>query len=171
MGGGAWEAAATGVTDRQVVTRLVHLPDLREVIEIERASFADPWSREAFESSIDPQRMRFLVAEDGRQDSSGERRILGYVVALLLFDEAEIANLAVAPSARRHGIGGLLLDRMSAALAGDGVESLYLDVRESNASARALYASRSFHEVGRRRGYYRHPTEDALLLKRNLVVT
>ncbi|CAN5877157.1 N/A [soil metagenome] len=168
MGGGAWKAAATGVTDRQVVTRLVRLPDLREVIEIERASFADPWSREAFASSIDPQRMRFLVAEDGREDSSGERRILGYVVALLLFDEAEIANLAVAPSARRHGIGGLLLDRASADLAGDGVESLYLDVRESNASARALYASRSFQEVGRRRGYYRHPTEDALLLKRNL---
>ena len=168
MGGGAWEAAATGVTERQVITRLVRLPDLREVIEIERASFADPWSRKAFESSIEPQRMRFLVAEDSLEGSTGERRILGYVVALLLLDEAEIANLAVAPAARRHGIGGLLLDRMSADLARDGVESLYLDVRESNASARALYASRSFQEVGRRRGYYRHPTEDALQLKREL---
>ena len=157
------------VTVRQVVTRHVRLSDLRKVLEIERASFADPWSREAFETSIEPQRMRFLVAEDVLDDSTGEQRILGYVVALLLFDEAEIVNLAVAPSARRRGMGGLLLDRMSADLASDGVETLYLDVRESNSSARALYASRSFQEVGRRRGYYRHPTEDALLLKRTLV--
>ena len=156
------------MTVRQVATRLVRLSDLQDVIEIERASFADPWSREAFETSIEPQRMRFLVAEDGLDDCTGERRILGYVVALLLFDEAEVVNLSVAPSARRQGIGGLLLDRMSADLASGGVETLYLDVRESNASARALYASRSFQEVGRRRGYYRHPTEDALLLKRNL---
>ena len=103
--------------------------------------------------------------------ASGKPRIIGYVVALLLFEEAEIANLAVAPTARRRGIGGLLLDRISASLAGDGVQSLYLDVRESNAGARALYASRSFGEVGRRRSYYRNPTEDALLLKRNLAVT
>ena len=174
MGGGAWEAAATGVTDRQVVTRIVRFADLGAVVEIERACFADPWSPESFESSMEPQRMRFLVAEEGEgsttseSHASGEPRILGYVVALLLFDEAEIANLAVAPWARRRGIGGLLLDRMSADLARGGVESLYLDVRESNAGARALYASRSFDEVGRRRGYYRHPTEDALLLKKNL---
>ena len=174
MGGGAWEAAATGVTDRQVVMRTVHSADLGAVVEIERACFADPWSRESFESSMEPQRMRFLVAEEGEASASsngppaGEPRILGYVVALLLFDEAEIANLAVAPWARRRGIGGLMLDRMSADLARGGVQSLYLDVRESNAGARALYASRSFEEAGRRRGYYRHPTEDALLLKRNL---
>ena len=177
MGGGSWEAAPAGVTDRQVVTRAVRPQDLGAVVEIEQACFADPWSPESVESSIEPQRLRFLVAEEVDENlaitthPSGEPRILGYVVALLLFDEAEIANLAVAPSARRRGIGGLLLDRMSADLIGGGVQSLYLDVRESNAGARALYASRSFQEVGRRRGYYRHPTEDALLLKRNLELT
>jgi len=177
MGGGPWKAAATGVTDRQVLVRAAQSRDLDTVVGIERFSFADPWSRESFESSIEPQRMRFLVAVEvdasvaAADTPSGEPRILGYVVALLLFDEAEIANLAVAPSARRRGIGCLLLDRMSGDLAGDGVQSLYLDVRESNAGARALYASRSFEEVGRRRRYYRHPTEDALLLKRNLQPT
>jgi len=159
------------VTDRQVLVRAAQSRDLDTVVGIERTSFADPWSRESFESSIEPQRMRFLVAVEvdasvaAADTPSGEPRILGYVVALLLFDEAEIANLAVAPSARRRGIGCLLLDRMSGDLAGDGV------VRESNAGARALYASRSFEEVGRRRRYYRHPTEDALLLKRNLQPT
>ena len=177
MGGGPWKAAATGVTGRQVLVRAAQSRDLDTVVGIERTSFADPWSRESFESSMEPQRMRFLVAVEvdasvaAADTLSGEPRILGYVVALLLFDEAEIANLAVAPSARRRGIGCLLLDRMSGDLAGDGVQSLYLDVRESNAGARALYASRSFQEVGRRRRYYRHPTEDALLLKRNLQPT
>ena len=173
MGGGAWEAASSGLTDRQVVMRAVLESDLAAVVEIERASFADPWSHQSFALSIEPQRMRFLVAEEGTaaligSAPSGAGRILGYVVALLLSDEAEIANLAVAPWGRRRGVGGLLLDRMSADLEGAGVRSLYLDVRESNAGARALYASRSFLEVGRRRGYYRHPTEDALLLKRHL---
>ena len=174
MGGGAWEAAATGLTDRQVVVRTVLRSDLPAVVEIERASFADPWSHESFALSIEPQRMRFLVAAERTaaelvgSAASGEARILGYVVALLLFEEAEIANLAVAPWARRRGVGGLLLDRMSADLEDTGVRSLYLDVRESNVDAKALYASRAFLEVGRRRGYYRHPTEDALLLKRDL---
>lgn len=163
------------MTQRPVVIRSVSALDVPTVVEIERASFADPWSRQSFESSIDPERMPFLVAEEREQpadDSSevaaGGVRILGYVVALLVFEEAEIANLAVAPSARRRGVGGLLLDRISEDLAGLGVRSLFLDVRESNAGARALYESRSFRPVGRRRGYYRSPVEDALLLRRDL---
>ena len=52
-----------------------------------------------------------------------------------------------------------------------GVRSLYLEVRESNSAARALYAALGFQQVGRRRGYYQHPSEDALLLKRDLAST
>ena len=89
----------------------------------------------------------------------------------MLSDEAEIADLAVAPTPAARGIGGLLLDRVAATCGARGVRSLYLEVRESNSAARALYESRSFVQVGRRRGYYRHPPEDALLLKRDLVPT
>ncbi|MEP7000966.1 MAG: ribosomal protein S18-alanine N-acetyltransferase [bacterium] len=142
---------------------------MESVVGIERDSFADPWSRQSFESSLELDRIRFMVAvEAGRRSETGGETILGYVVALLLFDEAEIADLAVAPSARRRGIGGLLLDRAATEAASAGVRSLYLEVRESNSAARALYESRSFVAVGRRRGYYQHPPEDALLLKRDL---
>ena len=79
--------------------------------------------------------------------------------------------LAVAPVARRRGIGGLLLDEVVAGATRAGVRSLYLEVRESNSAARALYESRRFLPVGRRRGYYQRPPEDALLLRRDLAPT
>ena len=169
MGGGARSAAARALND---VIRPALESDLEAILKIERESFADPWSREAFESSLALNRMRFLVAQGGgggtRNGEGGEETILGYVVVLLLVDEAEIANLAVAPEARRRGMGGLLLDRVAADAADAGVRSLYLEVRESNSAARALYESRSFLPVGRRRSYYQRPPEDALLLKRDL---
>ena len=172
MGSGAWPSAATGLNVASVVIRPAGEADLDGILRIERDSFADPWNRESFESSLALDRMRFLVAEDGGAGSGKEEgrdeTILGYVVALLLLDEAEIADLAVAPGARRRGLGGLLLDRVAADVAYAGVRSLYLEVRESNSAARALYQSRSFLPVGRRRGYYQHPKEDALLLKRDL---
>jgi ribosomal-protein-alanine N-acetyltransferase len=83
-------------------------------------------------------------------------------------DEGEIADLAVAPWARRRGVGGLLLDLAAADARDVGVRTLYLEVRESNAAAIALYESRGFGTIGRRRQYYRHPMEDALVLRRDL---
>ena len=175
MGVGARPHPARPVNDGSAVIRLAHQSDLAAVCTIERDAFADPWSRESFESALALDRMRFLVAEEGCRGSartqSGDGAIVGYVVTLLLFDEAEIANLAVASGARRRGIGGVLLDRVAADVAQVGVQSLYLEVRESNAAARALYESRLFLPVGRRRGYYQRPHEDALLLKRDLAPT
>jgi ribosomal-protein-alanine acetyltransferase len=135
--------------------------DLDAVVAIECASFADPWTAESFVSVLGLPHMRFLVAEEGDE-------LLGYVVAMVVADEGEIADLAVAPAARRRGIGGLLLDRVAGDAAQRGTRSLYLEVRESNSGARALYESRGFVAVGRRRGYYQHPREDALLLRREV---
>jgi ribosomal-protein-alanine N-acetyltransferase len=89
-------------------------------------------------------------------------------VALLYGEEGEIADLAVAPAARRLGVGGLLLDRVVAEAMESGVRALYLEVRESNSAARALYHSRGFDTVGRRRRYYQRPAEDALVLRRDM---
>ena len=146
--------------------------DIDSVLTIEQVSFSDPWGRDSFESAIDLDRMLFLVAE-GPAQGAGEsephhRALLGYVVALLLFDEAEVADLAVAPGARGKGVGGRLLDAVTEEACAVGVRSMYLEVRESNAPARALYDSRSFTHVGRRRGYYRNPSEDALLMRRDI---
>lgn len=148
--------------------------DLAAVIAIERASFSDPWSRESFETSLTLERFRFLVAVWGGQGAASERassgatRLAGYVIALLLGIEGEVANLAVDPAMRGQGIGSRLLDEVLERARSDGVRAFYLEVRESNDAARRLYNSRSFVLVGRRRGYYQKPAEDALVLKRDL---
>jgi len=101
----------------------------------------------------------FLVAE------VAEGRIVGYVVALDAADEGEILNLAVAPAMRRTGLGRALVQQMLEALSDRGVRQVFLEVRESNAPARALYAAHGFKEVGRRKQYYRRPVEDAIVLR------
>jgi len=170
------------VANRTVSVRRAELGDLVAVTAIESVSFSDPWSRAAFESSLALSHIRFFVAETvegeaggaGRASSGGEsseRTLLGYVVALVLGEEGEIADLAVAPAARRRGVGAMLLDRVAVESGYLGLRSLYLEVRESNVAARALYESRDFLPVGRRRAYYRNPTEDALLLRRDLAPT
>lgn len=119
--------------------------------------FSDPWSTQDFRDCVTF--ALFLVAEDARE------RVAGYVVALEAADEGEILNLAVAPAERRRGLGRTLVEAMLDALRTRDVRQVYLEVRESNASARALYASRGFKEVGRRKAYYRRPVEDAIVLR------
>jgi ribosomal-protein-alanine N-acetyltransferase len=142
--------------------------DLDRIAEIERASFADPWTSDALETALGLAHIRFMVAEQGGGAGS---RLVGYVVALVMGDEGEIADIAVDPAARRAGVGGLLLTRMEEELARCGVRALYLEVRESNVAALGLYRGRGFEAVGRRRAYYRHPVEDALVLKREIGTT
>ena len=133
--------------------------DLERVHELERHSFSDPWHRRSFAALLDDRRVYFAVATDVGA------RVVGYVVAWFILDEGEIANLAVDVAARGTGVGSALLDAALAEARRRGAVMVYLEVRESNAAARALYASRRFEEVGRRRGYYRKPTEDALVLR------
>ncbi len=147
--------------------------DLDGVVAIERTSFSDPpWSRAAFASLIGDPQGQFLVAiiEDpatvaGLPGSRSERSVVvGYVVTWVAAEEADLSNLAVAPQMRRRGLGGRLLDAAIDSARAAGVRALYLEVRESNAIALRLYASRRFAAVGRRQRYYRQPVEDALIL-------
>ena len=92
--------------------------------------------------------------------------IAGYVIAFSIDSDAEILNLAVAPQYRGKGLAGQMLDAAVIELVDRGVVNAYLEVRESNAAARALYSKRGFTEIGRRRAYYRRPVEDALVLRR-----
>jgi ribosomal-protein-alanine N-acetyltransferase len=159
------EDAGTDVTSTEsrapIVLRPARDADIDAVLAIEHASFGDPWNRTAFVDLLDEPRVAFLIAE-----AAGAVR--GYVVAWFVLDEGEIGNLAVASEARRHGVGARLLDGAIAAVRRSNVDTLYLEVRDSNAAARALYASRGFVEVGRRRDYYRRPKEDALVLRLDL---
>ena len=145
--------------------------DLADMLRIEQASFADPWTVDSLETALALERMRVLVAEsvtDGGSGGDAAAGLLGYVVALVVGPEAEIADLAVAPEARRLGIGRALLERVLAEVGAAGAQTVFLEVRESNQAARMLYESKGFESIGRRRGYYRHPVEDALVLKREI---
>ena len=137
-----------------------HLP---QIAAIESACFSDPWSDASFRQAIENAGVYFRVATEGAGGA-----VVGYVVAWFAAGEGEIANVAVAPTARERGVGGMLVDAVIAAAGEQGAETLYLDVRESNARARGLYHSRGFVEVGRRRRYYRRPVEDAIVLRRDL---
>ncbi|HJU88130.1 MAG TPA: ribosomal protein S18-alanine N-acetyltransferase [Gemmatimonadaceae bacterium] len=136
--------------------------DLGRIGDIEQVSFTDPWSRQSFRALLGDDRVLFAVA------NVAPREVVGYVVTWFVSDEAEIANLAVAPEGRRHGVGAALLDAALVEARRRGVRQVYLEVRESNIAARALYERRGFSVMGRRRKYYRHPEEDALVLRREI---
>jgi ribosomal-protein-alanine N-acetyltransferase len=136
--------------------------DLPAIHAIECASFADPWAVGGFRDMLDHPRARLDVAVG----DAGV--ILGYAVAWFVADESEIANLAVAPDARRRGIGTILLDHVLGFATSAGARSVFLEVRESNVAAQELYAGRQFVVAGRRKEYYRKPVEDALIMRRTV---
>jgi ribosomal-protein-alanine N-acetyltransferase len=134
--------------------------DVPEIVAMERACYSDPWAASAFKGLHENPAVHFAVARKERQGA-----VAGYVVAWFVGDEGEVANLAVDKAERRRGVGLALLDSVIATATERGVATLFLEVRESNGAARKLYASRDFEEVGRRKGYYRSPQEDALILR------
>jgi ribosomal-protein-alanine N-acetyltransferase len=166
MGGGARpvvaERGAVSTIPAGVIVRAATEDDLPAVHAIECASFGDPWALEGFRDLLDHPRAKVEVAVD----AGGE--LLGYAIAWYVADESEIANIAVAPSARRRGVGALLLDRILRAAAEFGAQSVFLEVRESNEEARKLYEARQFEVAGKRTKYYRKPDEDALIMRRKL---
>jgi len=103
----------------------------------------------------------FLVAE-----CDPDSTVAGYVAAFAVGDDGEILNVAVDPAFRGRGLAGQMLDAVLIELGARGVKMAFLEVRESNESARGLYGSRGFTGIGRRRAYYRRPVEDALVMRR-----
>jgi len=142
-----------------VVIRAPVRDDAGRLFQIERACFPDPWPAHSFVELCDGSRPDCWVAE--RAGS-----VIGYWVGRRIDDEAELANLAVAPEARGQGIGRLLLDDFIKAVGGYARTRIFLEVRESNAPAIALYRTFGFAEIARRKAYYSKPVEDALVMAR-----
>ena len=135
--------------------------DLAAVLTIERSSFGVPWTRSTFRSLMERRGAALWVAESGDG-------IAGYAVVWTVLDQAELGNVAVAAGWRRRGVASRLVETVVAWLSERGVREVFLEVRESNHGARALYARHGFEPVGRRRGYYSRPQEDALVLRRSV---
>jgi len=91
----------------------------------------------------------------------------GFILARVAADEAEVLTLAVAPAARRQGLGRGLLEAALELAAAAGARQIFLEVSVGNEAARALYAAAGFAEIGRRRRYYADGS-DALVLSRRL---
>jgi len=132
--------------------------DVPTLLGIERTVFADPWSGSAFRELLGPHSL--VAVENGN--------VAGYVFARVIADEAEVLNLAVRKDLQRKGIGRYLLDAIFESFRKRGVKDVYLEVRVSNAAGQAFYERLGFRQVGRRRGYYDKPREDALILARPL---
>lgn len=134
---------------------------LDAVMALELASYEFPWSRGNFIDSLHAGYLARLL----RAAPGGEP--LGYFVAMAGVDEMHLLNITVAPAARRRGLARFMLDHLVAHCRDAGAHALWLEVRESNTGARALYERYGFASVGRRRSYYPAPhgqREDALLM-------
>jgi ribosomal-protein-alanine N-acetyltransferase len=137
--------------------------DLAAIVAIERASFSDPWSRGMFATHLG------LRGDDVFLAAELDGELLGYAVSRTVGDEAELLNIAVAPSHRGRGVGRRLLDSIIGAARATGAQQMWLEVRASNDGARKLYESRGFVAISVRKGYYHAPREDAVVLRADLL--
>lgn len=92
-------------------------------------------------------------------------KVVGFLIARQVKDEAEVLNLAVVPRLRRTGQGGALLRTAVVELRKRGAKRVFLEVRESNAAGIVFYDTHSFSKMGRREGYYRDPVEAAIVME------
>ena len=131
---------------------------LDEVAELERICFSVPWSRNMLAEELDNLLSAFLVALDDND------KVVGYAGVQIILDEGYITNVAVRPECRRQGIAAKLLQVFLDFAKANKLAFLTLEVRASNYDAIALYGSRGFRSVGRRKNYYEHPKEDAIII-------
>jgi len=154
------------LTAKNTIIRAAVSEDLPRIIEIARqSSGVAQWNTDEYERMLSPGISLLahvvLVAE---QEGSGHA-IHGFLAAKEVAGEWEIENLAVRETARRRGLGLRLLHEFLQLVHRRQGTAIYLEVRESNEAARALYSKCTFVEAGRRKSYYRDPEEDALILK------
>jgi [ribosomal protein S18]-alanine N-acetyltransferase len=141
-----------------VVERLDGPADLDAIVEIDRASFSSPWTREMYEEELRNDRSFIFVAR------RAECRVVGYCSFWVIIDEVHVNNIAVRPEWRRHGIGRALVEHLLAEGRIRRCRAATLEVRRSNVAALRLYERVGFAQRGVRRRYYRDPDDDALVL-------
>ncbi len=145
----------------------VDAADADELAGIAARTLREAWSAQAFRELLRRPRARALAARSSasaiRADPALRLGVIGYVLGQRLIDEVEIYSLAVDPDWQRSGLGRRLLAQYLERMRREGVSRVSLEVRGSNAPARALYRGAGFRPEGRRPAYYADG-EDALLL-------
>ena len=138
----------------------MRVPDLTEVMAVERQAYPVPWTHGNFVDS--------LAAGYPAEVLRGPRaELLGYWLAMPGVDEMHLLNITVVPAWQGRGLAVLMLDRLVARCRAGGLTQLWLEVRVSNERARQVYRHYGFAQVGRRRAYYpvqQGEREDAILM-------
>lgn len=131
--------------------------DVPEIAAAEALIFSDPWSeKDIFGVICSGGAMCYSAVADGR--------VIAYIIGRVIAPEGEIYRIATLPEKRRRGIAYRLLDYAVKTERGRDLETLFLEVRSQNLAARALYRAYGFKEVGRRKNYYKDPTDDAIVM-------
>ena len=147
--------------EAEIIVRELKVEDSAAVAEMEQQIFSDPWSEKSVMETVQQKQSVCFAAEKAGH-------ILGYLLAYHAADEAEIARIAVQKEARRQGAAGKLMQALEHYCEEHKMEKLLLDVRESNEAARSFYTKNGFVEDGIRQGFYTNPSEDAVLMSRQL---
>lgn len=134
--------------------------DIESVLEIEKLSFPNPWSRMTFlgELANPPVSLPCVLV------FLPENRVIGYIILWHILDEVQISNFSIHPEFRRKGLGKAVLSYVLEAVKKEGVREIFLEVRPSNREARRLYEKLGFRLLAVRKNYYRSPDEDALIM-------
>ena len=132
---------------------------ISQIAALEKRSFSDPWSENSIAGELSSRLSYWLVAVE-----NGE--VVGYIGSQSVLGQSDMMNVAVHPDHRRKGIAEALILALSADLKERQNQCLTLEVRASNAPAITLYEKLGFDTVGRRPNYYRHPKEDALIMRK-----
>ena len=127
------------------------------VAEIERNTFSEPWSENSLMLLCTEEYPSFVLT-----DEDGD--VLGYISSARALDELQMINLAVRSDCRGKGFAKLLLSALDKFCREEKIESISLEVRQSNAAAISLYEKQGYQSVGQRRGFYRLPTENAVIM-------
>jgi ribosomal-protein-alanine N-acetyltransferase len=134
--------------------------DLPSVLEIENLSYPNPWPISSFKGEINngPISNPYVVIFEP------QNKIIGYVIYWHLQNEVQISNIAISPDYRQLGVGENVLKKILHEVYRKGAEFVFLEVRPSNQAARSLYNKLGFKILGLRKGYYRNPAEDAIVM-------
>lgn len=147
--------------EAEIIVRELKVEDSAAVAEMEQQIFSDSWSEKSVLETVQQKQFVCFAAEKAGH-------LLGYLLAYHAADEAEIARIAVQKEARRQGAAGKLMQALEHYCEEHKMEKLLLDVRESNEAARSFYTKNGFVEDGIRQGFYVNPSEDAVLMSRQL---
>lgn len=147
--------------EAEIIVRELKVEDSAAVAEMEQQIFSDSWSEKSVLETVQQKQSVCFAAEKAGH-------LLGYLLAYHAADEAEIVRIAVQKEARRQGAAGKLMQALEHYCEEHKMEKLLLDVRESNEAARSFYTKNGFVEDGIRQGFYVNPSEDAVLMSRQL---